>query len=667
MSDNSNSTRYLSLASSLNNSTPPQIPDDSTLGERIAFSAANPHDWHYIHSILRLYPDRHAAALARRYCAIIGSKGRFEANTDLRTWQKIAQECGIAINADFQKIEELTEEKTNNALIALKWGGKDATGQYRALSNYCKESGITHPEPNDHKGGSRTKEGCIKRMLDKNWWRRQIRKKITQERECIAVKLGLVNKKKDIYCSREARYDNIAQHERNDRMLKNLMATDGTVSISLADVAKSTVSNPEVRYAELMTRLNGFEQMLKKAGQETIFVTVTCPSRMHSVLSKTSRTNPKYDGTTPAEAHQYLQKTWEKTRAKLNRKEIPLEGYRIAEPHHDGCPHWHLALATDPHKKNELIEIIQDYFTQTDPNEKGIENRVKVEFVRSIAGYLSKYISKNIDGKHVDTDFHGHNAKEGAINVRAWASLWNIRQFQPIGGASVTTYRELRRIRNPKEVPSDMLNIWQAADAGNWAEYETLQGGFNTSKSTHKVKLEKAWNDKLNRFGEATGNVIIGLVTGSQFLDSRPKIWTIEARKEIEKEINAALAEAMGLNLPSIEDLQAYASYQNPNPPFHEEHSSPRDNNNCPENASRVQLFTQGQVSDPSGLLAATAALQATPNAPPEWEIPLEYYDSDPEHESEKPTSGPSVDSYLHDYALYSEQVELQDLPVKVA
>lgn len=653
MSDNSNSVRYLSLVDTRNKFTKPPIPEETTLAERIAYGAADPFDWHFIHTILRLYPDRHAAAIARRYCAILSSKSRNEANTDLRTWRTVAAECGIAINADFQKIEELTEEKNNNALIALKWGGRDAAGQYRSLSRYCIDNGVTPPEPNENKGGSRTTEGCIKRMLDKNWWRKQLRKKILQERERIAVKLGLVSKKKDIYCSREAREDKLAQDERNERMLENLVATDGTVSISLAEVAKSTISNPEIRYAELMTRLNGFEQMLKEAGQETIFVTVTCPSRMHSVLSKSNRPNPKYDGTTPAEAHQYLQKTWEKTRAKLNRKEIQLEGYRIAEPHHDGCPHWHLALATDPEHKNELIEIIEDYFTQTDPNEKGIENRVKIELVRSIAGYLSKYVSKNIDGKHVDKDFHGHDAKAGAVNVRAWASLWNIRQFQPIGGASVTTYRELRRIRDPKQVPADMLDIWKAADAGDWAEYETLQGGLNTPKSTHKIKIAKAWSDQLNRFDERLGYITIGLEAGSSFLDTRPKIWTIETRNVIEKELNAALSEAMGLKVTSIEDFQTYAAYQDAYASVSEEHKNPCTGNNSKGKSSRVQLFTQGQVKAPSGLLAATAALQATPNAPPDDHlIPLDYYETDSYSQHSEPEElSPPVD--YDDYANY--------------
>ena len=598
-----------------------KFPDDSTLAERIAYASAHPSDWFYIHSILRLYPDRHACAIARRYCAILTSSSRFDANTDLRKWIDTAKECGISISADLHTIDEIAEEKSNNALTALRWGVTKTTDQYKALANYCRSCKIEPPEPNEDEGGSRTYEGCIKRLLDKHWWRRKLTKKIQQEREKIAVKLGLVSKKKDIYCSREALADNIAQAERNERILNKLIATDGQTSISLADIAKSNISNPEIRYAELMTRLNGFEKLVNAADQETIFITVTCPSRMHSVLSKSGRINPKYDGTTPAEAHQYLQKTWEKARAKLNRNNINMEGYRIAEPHHDGCPHWHLALATDKEDSAELIDIITDYFTQSDREEKGIDNRVKVEFVKSIAGYLSKYISKNIDGKHVDKDFHGHDAKTSASNVRAWASLWNIRQFQPIGGASVTTYRELRRIRNAEDVPQKMLKIWQAADSGDWAEYENLQGGLNTSKQTHSISTEKAWSDKLNRFGEKTGYTTIGLTNKNDFLDTRPKTWTIDIQKDDIQNETLFLPEAMGFKPISIEDFDLYQTHFSNNEP------SQKPSVFYPQNTTTVQLFTQGQGGLSPISLSATAS-KTNKKTPPDNEyIPITYED----------------------------------------
>lgn len=634
MSDSSNSPRCLSSHKAIKQ-LKTDIPTDATLAERIAYEVAHPDDWHFIHTILRLYPSRLSCALARRYVAIHTSTNRFNANTDLRAWVQVAKECGIALTADFNRIQEIADDRSRNALTAQRWGGSSESGQYRSVAQYVRNAGIEPIEPNDETpSGTVTQSGCIKRMTNKNWWSRQLRKKLQRERERITMKIGLVCKQKDIYCSREALSDNQAQQAKNQALLENMVATDGEVSISLADIAKSNVSNPEVRHAELMTRLKGFEHLINENGQEAIFVTVTCPSRMHSILSKAKigTRNPKYDGTTPDKAHKYLQKTWQQCRAKLNRENIPLEGMRIAEPHHDGCPHWHLALSTDPERKHDLIDIITHYFTREDSDEKGIENRVKVEFVRSIAGYLSKYISKNIDGKHVDKDFHGKDAKTSAESVRAWASLWGIRQFQPIGGASVTVYRELRRIREKSEVPASMLDIWNAADSGDWAEYERLQGGLNTPKSTHKVQLAKAWSDKPNQFGEATGNIIVGVFAANDYLDTRPKTWTIGAKKD-SLDINQLIADAIGTNHTAALYSGYCAQFKTGNL------SEIEPEENAIFEAS-VQLFTQGQVALDSLGVAPTGAQKTNQNDPPDYishppfdEYAYEYDPSEPHQE----------------------------------
>jgi len=645
MRDSSNSIRCLSPQSAIKTDHIRTIPEESTLAERIAYKAANPDDWHFIHTILRLYPKRHACHIARRYTAMLGSSNRFTANTELRAWAKAAQENHLPLNCDSQKIEGIAEQKTKHATSCLQ-SAHNSQHQYQLLAQLCTHSGVIPPEPDDNRGI--TEDGCIKRMLNINWWRRKLRTLHQQEREHTAIKLGMVQKRKDIYCSREALTDNLHQQQQNENMLRQLIATDGQISISLADVAKATVANPEIRYAELMTRLKGFETLVHDAGQDTIFITATCPSRMHSTIAKSGRPNPSYDGTTPSEAHQYLQKTWERARAKLGRENISIQGYRIAEPHHDGCPHWHLALATDPSDQEQAIEIISDYFTRTDPHEKGIENRVRIEHVRSIAGYLAKYISKNIDGRHVDKDLHGKDAKESATNVRAWASLWGIRQFQPIGGASVTTYRELRRIRERSEVPEKMLPVWEAADSGNWADYERLQGGLNTPRNSHTIQLAKVWSDKENRYGEDTGLIISGVTAGSTFMDTRPKVWTIEMKTPDTAGINTSIAEAMGQKYSSIEDFIIYStSVVHRADLFEQGHHE-----EITSETQSVQLFTRGQGGRAPLAVAPTGAHDSQPNAPPEPDLPpLEHYEADPQNHIPAPDGHPAPGDY-ETYAL---------------
>ncbi|MGA3716181.1 replication endonuclease, partial [Escherichia coli] len=60
---------------------------------------------------------------------------------------------------------------------------------------------------------------------------------------------------------------------------------------------------------------------------------------------------------------------WQQIRAELARREIPVFGLRVAESHHDGTPHWHGLLFTDPEHTDELKEVMEDYATREDAEE----------------------------------------------------------------------------------------------------------------------------------------------------------------------------------------------------------------------------------------------------------------------------------------------------------
>nr|WP_051682461.1 replication endonuclease [Hydrogenovibrio marinus] len=117
-------------------------------------------------------------------------------------------------------------------------------------------------------------------------------------------------------------------------------------------------------------------------------------------------------GHTPLEAQNYLNNIWQRIRAKLDREGIRIYGFRVAEPNHDGTPHWHLLIFVNVNESKALVEIFHHYALLEDPEEKGAkEHRLTVTKIDptkgSATGYIAKYISKNIDGSDLEEGFYG--------------------------------------------------------------------------------------------------------------------------------------------------------------------------------------------------------------------------------------------------------------------
>ena len=374
--------------------------------------------------------------------------------------------------------------------------------------------------------------GVVERVRCARWWRRQLRRAAVRLRETEANTAGEVNARtRQPYVT----HDTAHRHQRRAAATAAMMAAtelenEAGQVMTLADLSARTVANKAIRRGELMTRISGCERLAEHAGQRGVFLTLTAPSRYHRML-RAGGQNPRWEaGATPRAAHEWLCATWAKARAALARRGIVTFGFRVAEPHHDGCPHWHALLWAAPGQLWRLLRVIKRaWLKAVDPRpysvihrigckryskgaEVGIfrdvgarEHRVKAVLMRPghASGYVAKYIAKNIDDAGaVGVEGHRDDGLPGvpdvpqsdlfggtAARVEAWASAWGIRQFQAIGQPPVTVWRELRRVPDAAQAgATPRLRV--AFDAVNragerradWAAYVLAQGGLGRGR-----------------------------------------------------------------------------------------------------------------------------------------------------------------------------------------
>lgn len=359
---------------------------------------------------------------------------------------------------------------------------------------------------------------AITRMFNDVWWRGRLRRIAAAWREHLHIAVGNVSKKRHAYASKNCVTDWREQKRRTREFLKGLDLEDEDGNrISLIEKYDGSVANPAIRRCELMTRIRGFENICNELGYVGEFYTLTAPSKYHAT-TKAGYRNSKWNGANPSDTQSYLTGLWARIRAKLHREEIRIFGIRVAEPHHDGTPHWHMLMFMLPEDVERVRLIIRDYAWEEDHHELRSDKAKKARFHAeaidpekgSATGYVAKYISKNIDGYALDgetDDESGELLKETAPAVSAWAARWHIRQFQFIGGAPVTVYRELRRLADTETAHGlsvEFAAVHDAADAGDWAGYVNAQGGPFVRRDDLQVRTLYEPRAEFNQYGEET-------------------------------------------------------------------------------------------------------------------------------------------------------------------
>lgn len=486
---------------------------------------------------------------------------------------------GLAINASESDIRDAADSIA--ASCSFQFAGKDHFALYAQAAAVFAGYPIDIPVPNEAKGI--TAEGALLRLKDSGWWARKIRTYLMRGAEEAARQNKLTCKSVSAYASMGT-VERIKQRDKKTRehMEACKLISDLGEELTLAEVAAKGLSNPRVRFAELMVRIKGYESIAEREGWVANFITYTAPSRFHAVKSRTGEVNEKWEKAgrpSVRDCNDYMQSVWSRARAVCAAENLPFWGVSVKEPHHDGSVHVHaMIFSRTPMEAVRFNEILRAEAMKDSPNEAGAKkHRYTVERIRkSVGGYIVKYLAKNLssddyrgepaqdnlfdggEGEQRDLftisadggkDYLKESVDEAVEKVRCWAGCHGVSRFRVFGGPPVGVWRELRRVRDRFDGSVDIEAVRSAADAGDYGRYIDAMGGperfkrrvkeYSVNEKTGRkktktkfvktswqVELFKEMPEKANKYGEKSAPVVKGVVdSAGVFCLTRLSTW----------------------------------------------------------------------------------------------------------------------------------------------
>lgn len=506
-------------------------------------------DWRPVAKAIEVQEKKRAAAwlagrlalLPVRWSALVARDHKRRGGLDCaaaNAWALATTEAGrgrLSLAASDDDLREAARGAAREGVDIAAVGAARGGARLRCLLEYhCERWGIAGP------AADIGDDPAIRRMLCERWWLRRLRRSHGRRCDGAAICAGVVKRGLWLYASQDGVERRGAQRRRNARAIgRAVVECDASgESLALAEVVEGSNANPEVKRAELMTRIKGCDAVAAENGDVCEFWTLTAPSRFHAqrIIGERAIVNPSFSGATPKDGQKYLSKVWARARAAWKRRGLAVFGLRTAEPHHDATPHWHLICYGPAEELRLARQLLRRYAMQDCGWEDGAKKHrftwLPLKGGRGGANYAAKYVSKNIDGKGLADDIDREGQKKISASVKrvdAWASIWGIRQFQFFGCPAISGWRVLRRFRGPVGVVESQLEqARRCADDSDFAGYwrAAVAGGLS---------LIYRAAEGLTQYGDAAASKIVGVAEGARRALLPVKVWAIKWGGEVKK------------------------------------------------------------------------------------------------------------------------------------
>ena len=400
------------------------------------------------------------------------------------------------------------ESSIHAANAEIRWRGE----------RICRKVGIHPPSP------KKSDDAVARRFLDRTWWKRVMRYALYPRREQVARDIGLVKE----YSSRAGRQTRRAMLRRQAEFVAAASAREKATGkeIPLEQLAKAKIEGEQAR---LVAKATGLLRYADEQGWQSAMITITCPGEF------------RRDGTTIAEALDYLRGVWARIRAAAHRKGLKVAGAGVFQPHKDGLPHMHDFVIGPEADLAEFVEIVQEHALRLYPDEPGAdEHRVDVRYEDRRKGRLSSYLLRYVVREYARPSEPTANDRTGSA-VDAWYAMHHCRRIFWHGLPPDLWWESHRRCTRRQAKSRRVRQLRKAARSGDYCRWLSEMGGV-TGSSRRGRDTMTLHDVRENKYEEEV-KVAVGVVTDGVAIVIRRE-WEIVLRTVIVNDPSDGLSSA---------------------------------------------------------------------------------------------------------------------------